>query len=277
MKTALVQMTSTDSPAKNLASCEWLVCEAVAQGARFILTPEVSNCIADSKAVLGAVLCRQEDDPFLARMRQLAAKNNIWILIGSLGLKNEQASDQFVNRSFLIDPLGAIVAQYDKIHMFDVDLPGGESYRESASYVPGRKAVLADTKIGKIGLSICYDLRFPMLYRTLAQAGAQVLTIPAAFAQTTGEAHWHSLLRARAIENGAYVLAPAQTGVHYAKDGKERRSYGHALAVSPWGEVLADAGKDVGICCFDLDLEAVTLARKRLPSLMQDSLFEGPE
>jgi len=277
MKTALVQLTSTEVPADSLAACERLVLEAIEQDASFILTPEVSNCIAPSKAVLTEVLCREEDDPFLARMRAIAAKAGVWVMIGSLGVKSEKVAGKFANRSFLISPKGKIEAKYDKIHMFDVDISDSESYRESATYERGDKAVLAETDIGKIGMSICYDLRFPHLFRSLAQAGAEILTIPAAFAETTGQAHWHALLRARAIENGAYVIAPAQTGTHYEKDGKERRTYGHSLAVSPWGEVLVDAGTETGVTCFELDLSEVAKARKRVGSLTQLSVFEAPQ
>ncbi|MCV2892534.1 carbon-nitrogen hydrolase family protein [Lentibacter sp. XHP0401] len=277
MKTALVQLTSTEVPADSLAACERLVLEAIEQDASFILTPEVSNCIAPSKAVLTEVLCREEDDPFLARMRAIAAKAGVWVMIGSLGVKSEKVAGKFANRSFLISPKGKIEAKYDKIHMFDVDISESESYRESATYERGDKAVLAETDIGKIGMSICYDLRFPHLFRSLAQAGAEILTIPAAFAETTGQAHWHALLRARAIENGAYVIAPAQTGTHYEKDGKERRTYGHSLAVSPWGEVLVDAGTETGVTCFELDLSEVAKARKRVGSLTQLSVFEAPQ
>jgi deaminated glutathione amidase len=277
MKTALVQLTSTEVPADSLAACERLVLEAIEQDASFILTPEVSNCIAPSKAVLTEVLCREEDDPFLARMRAIAAKAGVWVMIGSLGVKSEKVAGKFANRSFLISPKGKIEAKYDKIHMFDVDISESESYRESATYERGDKAVLAETDIGKIGMSICYDLRFPHLFRSLAQAGAEILTIPAAFAETTGQAHWHALLCARAIENGAYVIAPAQTGTHYEKDGKERRTYGHSLAVSPWGEVLVDAGTETGVTCFELDLSEVAKARKRVGSLTQLSVFEVPQ
>lgn len=277
MKTALVQMTSTEDPAANLAACEALVIEAVAQGAKFILTPEVSNCIAPSKSILLEALSYEESDPFLARMREIATQSQVWILIGSLGVKSDEIDGKFANRSVLIDPQGAIVARYDKIHMFDVDISEGESYRESDTYERGDNAILAATDFGKIGMSICYDLRFPHLFRTLAQAGAEILTIPAAFAETTGKAHWHALLRARAIENGAYVIAPAQTGFHYAKNGKERRTYGHSLAVSPWGDVLVDAGTDVGVSYFNLDLENVKNARDRIGSLTQQSKFEAPQ
>lgn len=277
MKAALVQLTSTEDPSANLDACEAFLLEAVENGAQFILTPEVSNCIAASKATLSDVLNYEQDDPFLARMQKLAKLHEVWVLIGSLGVKSELVEGKFANRSFLIDRTGKIVATYDKIHMFDVDISETESYRESATYERGTKAVVAKTEIGAIGMSICYDLRFPHLYRSLAQAGAEILTVPAAFAETTGKAHWHALLRARAIENGAYVIAPAQTGLHYTKNGKERRTYGHSLAVSPWGEVLVDAGEEAGLAYFDLNLTEVSNARSRVASLTQSSVFEGPE
>ena len=277
MKVALVQLTSTPDPQANLLACEAYVIEAVERGAKFILTPEVSNCIAASKTTLSDVLHFEQNDPFLARMRTLAETHEVSILIGSLGVKSEAVEGKFANRSFLIDQMGKVVAKYDKIHMFDVDISETESYRESATYERGTKAVLAKTDFGVVGLSVCYDVRFPHLYRTLAQAGAEILTVPAAFAQTTGQAHWHALLRARAIENGAYILAPAQTGLHYTKDGKERRTYGHSLVVSPWGEVLIDAGIEAGVTCFDIDLAEVSRARSRVASLTQSRVFEGPQ
>lgn len=277
MKTALVQMTTTEDPKDNLSVCKAYVLEAVENGAKFILTPEVSNCIAASKTALSSLLHYEQDDPFLSEMQNLAATHKVWVLIGSLGVKSETTDGKFANRSFLIDTSGSIVATYDKIHMFDVDISETEYYRESATYQSGNRAVLAKTAIGNIGMTICYDLRFPHLYRALSQAGADILTVPAAFAQTTGQAHWHALLRARAIENGAYVIAPAQTGLHYTKNGKERRTYGHSLAVSPWGEVLVDAGEESGLTYFDFDLTEVTKARSRVASLSQSSAFEGPQ
>ena len=267
MKAALVQMTATEDPKGNLSVCKAFVLEAVENGAKFILTPEVSNCIAASKADLSSLLYYEQDDPFLAEMKNLAASHKVWILIGSLGVKSETKDGKFANRSFLINMAGRVVATYDKIHMFDVDISETEYY----------EAVLAKTEIGNIGMTICYDLRFPHLYRSLSQAGANILTVPAAFAHTTGKAHWHALLRARAIENGAYVIAPAQTGLHYTKNGSERRTYGHSLVVSPWGEVLVDAGKDIGLTYCELDLTEVSKARTRVPSLSQSSVFKGPQ
>ncbi|MBU2981077.1 carbon-nitrogen hydrolase family protein [Lentibacter algarum] len=274
MKTALVQLCSGEDPQKNLSEALRLVAQAADAGAEFILTPEVSNCIAPSRSMQFEVLTTEANDPFLAQMRQVAKQREIWLLIGSLGLHSEDNTERLANRSFLISPDGLIVAKYDKIHMFDVDISKTESYRESDTYRAGNKAVLADTTFGKIGMTVCYDVRYPHLYRTLAQSGAQILTVPAAFAETTGKAHWEALLRARAIENGAYVIAPAQTGVHYVKNGRERRTYGHSLAVSPWGEVLVDGGTDVGVSYFELDISQVEKARRRVGSLVQDRAFE---
>jgi predicted amidohydrolase len=186
------------------------------------------------------------------------------------------ADGRFANRSFLISPSGDIVAHYDKIHMFDVNVSETEVYRESAGYRPGTKAVLAETPFAKIGMTVCYDLRFPHLYRRLAQAGAQIITVPAAFNHITGAAHWHTLLRARAIETGCFVLAPAQTGFHPETKGKGRNTYGHSLAIAPWGEILTDAGTEPGVTFVDLDIDAVTKARARVPSLTHDREFTGP-
>lgn len=276
MKIALLQLTSTESVTENLRAVEGFVAQAALEGAEFILTPEVTNCIAASRDVLSRELTTQTEDAFLKRAQELASEHGVWILLGSLGVVSETAQGKFANRSLLIDPNGAITASYDKIHMFDVDISETESYRESKTYEHGTEAVLAPADFAKIGMTICYDLRFPHLFRALAQAGAEIITVPAAFAQTTGEAHWHALLRARAIENGAYVLAPAQTGLHYTKNGKERRTYGHSLVVAPWGEVILDAGTEPGVYCIDIDLAEVGKARKRVGSLTQKSVFEGP-
>ena len=212
----------------------------------------------------------------LAGLRDRAAKHGFWLLIGSLALKTDDPDGRFANRSFLIAPDGAIAARYDKIHMFDVTLSESERYRESDGFRPGNRAVVADTPLARIGLSICYDLRFPQLYRALAGAGAQILTVPAAFAVATGRAHWEVLLRARAIETGAFVLAPAQCGTHPATTGRARETWGHSLAVAPWGEVLADAGDRPGVALVDLDLDRVAEARGRVPSLSHDRDFGTP-
>ncbi len=276
MRAALVQLCSGDDPVANLPVTERLIREAAAGGASFVATPEVTNIVSSSRARQEAVLAPEPEDPTLARLREVAAELGLWLLIGSLALRTGDADGRFANRSFLIGPDGAIVARYDKIHMFDVELAGGETYRESAGFRPGGQAVVADGP-ARIGLSICYDMRFARLYRDLAQAGAEILTVPAAFTVPTGQAHWHTLLRARAIETGCFVLAPAQTGAHPATEGKPRRTYGHSLAVAPWGEVLADAGEDVGVTLVDLDLAAVARARGMVPSLGHDRAYEPPD
>ncbi|MFA3919225.1 carbon-nitrogen hydrolase family protein [Ruegeria hyattellae] len=276
MQTALLQITSSDDPAANLGMVREQVADAARQGAEFLLTPEVTNCLSTSTTHQRSVLHTEEDDPTLAALRQQAAELKIWLLIGSLALKTRDADGRFTNRSVLIDPSGSIVARYDKIHMFDVQVSETETYRESATYRPGTRAVVADMPFGMLGLSICYDLRFPHLYAALTQAGAQVLTVPSAFSPVTGPAHWQSLLRARAIETGCYVLAPAQTGTHPASRGRQRTTHGHSLAISPWGEVLIDAGTKPGIHIFDLDVSSVTEARRKVPSLTHMRPFDGP-
>lgn len=276
MKTALVQLNSSDHPDDNLGKIQGFVAEAARAGAGFVLTPEVSNCVSTSRRQQNDVLKVEAEDATLAALRAQAAELNIWLLIGSLGLKTQDADGRFANRSILIAPDGGVQARYDKIHMFDVQVTPEETYRESDGYRPGDCAVVTDTPFGKIGMSICYDIRFPYLYRALAQAGARILTVPAAFSYVTGAAHWHSLLRARAIETGCYVLAPAQTGVHQSGNGKPRQTYGHSLVVSPWGEVLVDAGTDTGVFLVDLDDSAVDEARRKVPSLTHSRPFEGP-
>jgi len=276
MKLALLQLSVSDDPAENLPVTRGLVAEAAAAGAGFVLTPEVTNCLSSDRAHQRAVLQYEDDDATLAGLRDEAARHRVWLLIGSLALKTGDEDGRFANRSFLIGPDGTVRARYDKINMFDVDVSETEKYRESAGYRPGDRAVLAATPFGTLGLTICYDLRFPQLYRRLAQAGAQILTAPAAFNDTTGKAHWESLLRARAIENGAYVLAPAQTGTHAAHEGRPRRTWGHSMVVAPWGEVIADGGTEPGIIHAEIDLAAVERARRRIPSLMHDRPFEGP-
>ncbi|MFC7702693.1 carbon-nitrogen hydrolase family protein [Plastorhodobacter daqingensis] len=276
MRAGLVQLTVTDDPAQNLVATRALVRAAAAGGAGFVLTPELTNCLSSSRAHQRQVLHHEQDDPTLAALRDEAAELGIWLLIGSLGLQTQDADGRFANRSFLVGPDGAIVARYDKIHMFDVRVSETETYRESEGYRPGTRAVVADTPFARIGMTICYDLRFPQLYRCLAQAGADILTVPAAFNHITGAAHWESLLRARAIETGCFVLAPAQTGFHPETAGRGRRTHGHSLAIAPWGEVLADAGTEPGVTYADLDLSEVARARARVPSLSHDRPFEGP-
>lgn len=276
MRAALLQLTVGDDPAANLPITLGLVRQAAAQGAGFILTPECTNCLSSNRVHQRSVLQHEADDQTLAALKKEAERLGVWILIGSLALLTEDEDGRFANRSILIDPSGQIVARYDKIHMFDVNVSETEIYRESAGYRPGGRAVMAQAPFGLIGMTVCYDVRFPYLYRHLAKHGATILTVPAAFNHITGAAHWEVLLRARAIETGCFVLAPAQTGFHPETDGKGRRTYGHSLAVAPWGEVLADGGADPGVTIVDLDLSAVSVARQRVPSLTHDRLFEGP-
>ncbi|WP_037313145.1 carbon-nitrogen hydrolase family protein [Ruegeria halocynthiae] len=276
MKTALLQITASDDPAENLDMVCAMMAEAADQGAQFILTPEVTNCVSTSTTRQREVLQHEEDDITLAGLRVQAARLGVWLLIGSLGIKSHDPDGRFANRCFMIGPQGQIVARYDKIHMFDVQVTETETFRESKNYRAGDKAVVAETEFGKVGLTICYDIRFPHLYAALAQAGARILTVPAAFSPVTGAAHWESLLRARAIETGCWVLAPAQTGEHPKTRGKTRYTYGHSMVVTPWGEVVVDAGTDPGIHFFDLDDSSVTEARRRVPSLTHTRRFDGP-
>lgn len=276
MRAGLVQLTVTDDPAANLPETVALVRAAVAGGAGFVLTPECTNALSSNRAKQREVLRFEGDDPTLAALRDEAARAGVWMLIGSLGVLTEDADGRFANRSFLIGPDGGIVARYDKIHMFDVNVSETEVYRESSGYRPGARAVMADTPFGRVGMTVCYDVRFPHLYRRLAQAGAEIITVPAAFNHITGAAHWEVLLRARAIETGCYVLAPAQTGFHAEAGGKGRRTHGHSLVIAPWGEVLSDAGVEPGVTFADLDLAEVAKARDRVPSLSHDRVFDGP-
>lgn len=276
MRAALLQITSSDDPGENLDTVRAMMRAAAEDGAEFVLTPEVTNCVSLSRSHQQEVLHEEADDPTLAGLREEAKALGVWMLIGSLGVKTRDADGRFANRSILVDAGGGIVARYDKIHMFDVQVTPEETFRESDGYRPGDRAVVADTPWGKLGLSICYDMRFPHLYRALAKAGARILTVPAAFSPVTGKAHWESLLRARAIETGCFVLAPAQCGEHRVSRGKTRRTHGHSLVVAPWGEVLADGGDAPGIVMVDLDMGAVDAARGKVPSLSHDRPFEGP-
>ncbi len=276
MKAALLQLTSSDDPAENLSQTADLIAEAASQGAGFVLTPEVTNCVSQDRARQIDVLQHEDTDPTLAGLRDAAVRHGVWLSIGSLALKTDDPDGRFANRSFLIDPAGRIMARYDKIHMFDVTVSETESYRESAGYRPGDRAVVVETPFAKVGLSICYDVRFAYLYRALAQAGAEVLLVPSAFSPVTGAAHWEPLLRARAIETGSYVLAAAQTGTHSAISGKARQTYGHSLAVSPWGEVLVDMGQRPGVAVVDLDPLEVAKSRQRIAALQHDRPFIGP-
>ena len=275
MKVAALQLCASDDPVANLAITLSMVQQAAEAGAKFIATPEVTNCVSSSRRRQNEVLALQENDQTLAAMCTAAAQLGVWISVGSLALKLPD-DDRFTNRSFMIDPSGQIIAQYDKIHMFDVTLSETEQYRESDGYRAGGNAVIADTAFGKIGMTICYDIRFPHLYRGLAKSGALILLIPAAFAQPTGRAHWEVLLRARAIETGCFVIAAAQTGEHQTTQGRPRKTYGHSMIVSPWGEILADAGEDQGIIYADLDLSLVESTRARVPSILSNQSFSEP-
>ncbi|SDY35585.1 Predicted amidohydrolase [Jannaschia faecimaris] len=276
MRLGLLQTSASDEPGANLTATLDLLSDAVAQGAEFVLTPEVTNCVSTDRAHQKSVLMPEPRDPTLAGLRKAAADHGIWLLIGSLALRTADPQGRFANRSVLIDPTGKIAARYDKIHMFDVTVSETETYRESAGYRPGTRATLAATPWGKLGMTICYDVRFPELYRRLAQAGASFLTVPSAFSPVTGAAHWETLLRARAIETGCFVLAPAQTGDHAASAGKPRRTYGHSMIVDPWGKVLLDAGSDTGAYVTEIDPSAVDAARARVPSIAADQPWDGP-
>jgi deaminated glutathione amidase len=276
MRAGLVQLAVSDDPGANLPATVALVRQAAVGGADLILTPECTNALSSNRARQRALFHPEDTDPTLQSLREEAARAGKWLLIGSLGLLTHDADGRFANRSFLIAPDGSIHTRYDKIHMFDVNVSEAEVYRESAGYRPGTQAVIAETALGRIGMTVCYDLRFPHLYRRLAQAGAQILTVPAAFNHITGAAHWEVLLRARAIETGCFVLAPAQTGFHAEQAGKGRRTHGHSLAIAPWGEILSDAGTDPGVTFADLDLAQVDKSRARIPSLTHDRAFEGP-
>jgi predicted amidohydrolase len=275
----LVQLCVSDDPVRNLPLTRELIRAAASRGAQWVLTPEATNLLGASRELQRRILHVEAEDPTLAALREDARHLGIWLLIGSLSLKTgTPGEDRLANRSFLIAPDGVVRARYDKLHMFDVTVSESESYRESAAFRPGDRAVLADEPMS-VGLTVCYDLRFPHLHRRLAKAGAEVLTVPAAFNDTTGTAHWEVLLRARAIETGCFVLAPAQCGTHathFDPDRRPRRSHGHSLAVGPWGEVLADGGTEPGVSIVKLDPGAVHEARSRIPSLTHDQDFAGP-
>lgn len=267
-KAAMIQMRAGLTPAANLDAALHLIGKAKAAGADYVLTPEMTNIMEVKRERLFANIVEEDADASLATFRELARKLGIYIHVGSLAIK--VSPDKAANRSFLIDAKGNIVARYDKIHMFDVDLANGESYRESRSYRPGESAVLADLPWGRLGLTICYDLRFPALYRALAEAGATMLAIPSAFTKQTGEAHWNLLVRSRAIENGCFVFAAAQGGKH--ENGRE--TFGHSLIVDPWGRVLAEGDTEPGVVMAEIDVGAVTDARRRVPSLQHGRRFE---
>ena len=264
---AMVQMCTSLSPEASFRQAEALVREAASRGADYVQTPEVSNLIQKNRKALFELLAPEEEDVSLKAYRDLARELKIHLHVGSLALR--ATPERAVNRSFLIAPDGDILASYDKIHMFDIELEGGESYRESANYQPGETAVISDLPWGRIGLTVCYDVRFPALYRALAEAGAYFISVPSAFTVRTGEAHWHTLLRARAIENGCFILAAAQAGRH--ESGRE--TYGHSLIVDPWGAVLAEGGVEPGIVMATIDPVKVETARKSIPSLQHGRRF----
>jgi predicted amidohydrolase len=267
-KVGLVQMRSGLDPSANLTAALASVDEAKRAGADYVLTPEMTNILAIKRDHLFANIVAEEHDPTLATLREVARNLGIYIHVGSLAIR--ASHEKAVNRSFLIDRKGDIAARYDKIHMFDVDLGGGESYRESSNYRSGELAAVADLPWGRLGLTICYDLRFPALYRALVEAGASFLAIPAAFTRQTGEAHWHVLLRARAIENGSFVFAAAQGGKH--ENGRE--TFGHSLVADPWGRILAEGGTEPGVVMAEIDPAEVAAARSRIPSLLHGRRFE---
>jgi predicted amidohydrolase len=258
-KIGVLQMTSGIDPAVNAAKLVDAIGEAGVAGAAMLFTPEMSGLIDRDRARGAASIVAEQDDSVLAAVREAAARAGIWVHLGSLAVRRPDG--KYANRGFVIDAAGALRARYDKLHLFDVDLPSGESWRESSAYVAGDAAIVVDTPVGALGLSICYDLRFADLYRALSDAGATVLSVPAAFTVPTGAAHWHILLRARAIEAGAFVVAAAQTGVH--ADG--RTTYGHSLVVDPWGEVILDMGETAGLSFVDIDPDRVEQVRARIP------------
>ncbi|MDA9179928.1 carbon-nitrogen hydrolase family protein [Emcibacteraceae bacterium] len=262
-KVGLVQMTSNDVIADNVSMAEKLIRDAALKGADFVLTPEMTTLLDFGTKQVMEKISVEDDDKSWRHFASLAKELEIWLLIGSIAIKN---GDKAANRCFLFSPEGEKCVTYDKIHMFDVDIPGDKAYRESNAYQAGQEAVIAQLPWGKVGLSICYDLRFPYLYRMLSKAGATMLTVPSAFTYVTGKAHWHTLLKARAIENGAYVFAPAQVGEH--KNG--RKTYGHSLVIDPWGEVVCDGGDGVGVSIAEIDIGKVDEARNRIASLTHD-------
>ncbi len=261
MRIALLQMTSGIDPAVNAATMVAAVAEAAAGGAVMLFTPEMSGLVDRDRGRAKASVRREADDIVLAAVRDAAQAHGLWVHIGSLAIDSGRADAKFANRAFVIDPAGQVVARYDKIHLFDVDLPNGQSWRESGAYVSGDGPVIVESSLGKLGLSICYDLRFPALYAAYSAAGATVLAIPAAFTVPTGKAHWHILMQARAIENACFVVAAAQTGRH--ADGRD--TYGHSLVVGPWGDVLLDMGTEVGLGFCDIDPAQVDDVRTRIP------------
>ncbi|HEX6957202.1 MAG TPA: carbon-nitrogen hydrolase family protein [Ferrovibrio sp.] len=271
VKIGLVQPNVWDDMAANIAHVSALVRKAKSEGAELIATPENSGFMGANAAASIAAARPEDQHPALQAFRDLAQELSVWLLVGSLAIRPEGANRNY-NRSYLLAPDGTIAARYDKIHLFDVDLPSGESYRESNSIAPGSEGILAPLPFATLGMSVCYDLRFPALYRGLAQAGANLISIPAAFTRVTGEAHWHVLLRARAIETGTFVIAPAMWGNHPGN----RQTYGHSLVIDPWGRVLADAGEGVGTVTVEIDLAEVAKARAQIPAWRHDPIYSLP-
>jgi len=276
-RAAAVQMRTSLDVAANVAEAERLIRAAASDGADYVLTPEMTTILDRDRERLLAAIRPEESDPSLARFRMLATELRLYLHIGSMAIKlGEPGSGPgqaaIANRSFLIAPDGSLLARYDKIHMFDVDLAGGESYRESRLYRPGNAAVVADLPWTRLGLSVCYDLRFPNLYRVLARSGAAMIALPAAFTRTTGEAHWHVLVRARAIETGSFVVAAAQGGHH--QDGRD--TFGHSMIVDPWGKIVAEAGTDPGFIIAEIDPAVSEMVRARIPALANERAFSAP-
>jgi deaminated glutathione amidase len=271
-KAACIQLSSAREIEPNIAAAADLVRRARDAGAELIMTPEVSDMMEPKRPLRLAKAKDEANHAMLAAFAGLARETGAHLLLGSAVVRREDGDERLANRSFLITPNGAIAARYDKIHMFDVELAGGESYRESNAFRPGEAAVLAPLPWGVLGMSVCYDLRFPQLYRALAQAGADFLSIPSAFTVPTGRAHWHVLMRARAIENGAFVFAPAQWGEH----AEGRKTYGHSLIVAPWGEILAEAEDGAGFIIAEVDPAETAKARRAVPSLSHDRRFAAP-
>lgn len=271
LKISCLQLTSSDDIWNNIAKINELVAKSASQGAQFVCTPE--NSFLMEKPDTERILYTQNEHPAIRATAEMARKNRVWLLIGSIAIADDRiqitGDRKSYNRSFLFNPEGEIAAQYDKIHLFDVEIDDGQTYRESTKIIPGNKVVLATTPWCKLGMTICYDLRFPQLYRSLAKAGAGIITVPAAFTRVTGAAHWHVLLRARAIETGCFIIAPAQTGTHAGG----RKTYGHSLIIDPWGRILADAGAKQGIITADIDLAEVAITRAKLPTLQHDREF----
>ncbi len=260
MRVAVVQMTSGIDPARNAAVLGEAIAEAAAGQAQMVFTPEMSGLIDSNRDRAQQSVCNEADDPVLQAVRDAAKAHKIWVHLGSTPVRVE-GDTRFANRGFMIDPTGRIVARYDKIHLFDVDLATGERWRESAAYVPGEHTVVVETDIGPVGMGICYDLRFPALFAAQSAAGARILTVPSAFTVPTGEAHWHVLLRSRAIENACWVVAAAQVGLH--EDG--RKTYGHALVIDPWGKLVLDMGEESGVGFAEIDVSQVDDVRSRIP------------